>query len=231
MYEQFSLLDQLAADSVPAPAATTTIRHIRHEEIGGVYATQRRIILDAADLRIIGGDFEVMALDDNGDELDVITASDEAAAIQAFNNLVQKYAGPFQRAVNAAELIPGHRYTFAYLNEFGFPVAEKVTFHEMSFCTYAQHSDVVKFTVTPYRRRSQCSRTFHNKSLLIFDDWQDVDESATYEVLKEDEKVKVSRSKYSSFSASYIEDMEKLLTNPVMIYKNYKTGVNGKLYG
>ena len=228
MYEQFSLMEQLTAPSTAAPAAVTSIRCIRHEEIGGNYSTPRRIILDAADL---GTGFEVMALDDNGDELDVIATSDESAAIQAFSDLVKKYAGPFQQAVNAADLAPGHRYTFVYLNEFGFPVADKVTFHKMSFCTYAQYSDVVSFTVTPYRRRGQHIRRFYGKSLLIFDGWQSVDKSAMYEVLREDENITVSRSKYSCFSASYIEDMEKLLKHPVMIYKDYKTGVNGKVYG
>lgn len=228
MYEQFNLMDQLTATNATAPAAVTSIRHIRHQEIGGGYAMGRKIILDAAEL---GKDFEVMALDDSGEDLDVIIASDEVAAIQAFNKLVQKYAQPFQQAVNAADLIPGHRYTFVYLSEFGFPVAEKITFHEMNFCTYAQHSDVVKFTVTPYRKRGQYIQYFYGKSLLIFNGWQNMDKSAIYEIVKDDGNITVSRSKYSCFSASYIDDLEKIFQNPVLIYKDYKTGVNGKLYG
>ena len=226
MYEQFNLMDQLSAASAPA-----AIRHIRQEEIGGGYAMRRKITLSAADLRAIGAGFEVMALDGNSDELDVITVNDEAAAIQAFNNLVQKYAEPFQQAVNAADLTPGHRYTLVYLNDFGFPVAQKITFHGMKFCTYAQYSDAVMLTFTPFRKRGQYSCHFYNCSLLIFDGWQDMDKSATHEVLKDDGNIKVTRSKYSCFSASYIEDLEKAFTNPILIYKNYKTGANGKVYG
>ena len=191
---------------------------------------QRKITLNAADLRFIGGQFEVMAMDHNGDELDTITTSDEAAALVEFNGLVQKYAGPLQKALNAAGLIPGHRYTLVYLNEFGFPVAQKITYDSMSFTTYAQHSDVVKLVFTPFRKRSKYSQRFYNCSLMIFDGWQDMNENDISETIREDEQIKVKKSKYSCFSASYIEDLEKVFERPVMIYKDYKRGVNGKLY-
>jgi hypothetical protein len=203
---------------------------IRHEEIGGGYSMQRKITLNAADLRPIGGQFEVMALDSNDNELDAITAPDEAAALAAFDSLVNKYAGPLQKAMNAAHLVPGHKYTIVYLGEFGFPVSYKITFHSMSFTTYAQYGDVVNLAFTPYRKRTLYSRRFYESSLLIFDGWQQMDESATKEVLRDDGQIKVTRSKYSCFSANFIEDLEKSFQNPVMIYKNYKTGVNGKLY-
>ncbi len=206
------------------------INSIRHEQIGGGYTMQREITLNAADLRPIGGQFEIIALDHDGEELDSITADSEVAALVEFNKLVQKYAGPLQKALNAAGLVPGHRYTLVYLNEFGFPVAQKITFDSMTFTTYAQHSDVVKLVFTPYRKRSKYSKRFYNSSLMIFDGWQDMDESAIKETLKEDEKIKITKSKYSCFSASYIEDLEKIFKHPVMIYKDYKKGVNGKLY-
>lgn len=206
------------------------INSIRHEEIGGGYTMQRKITLNAADLRPIGGQFEVMALDHNGDELDSTTANDEAAALVEFNKLVQKYAGPLQRALTAAELVPGHRYTLVYLNDFGFPVAQKITYDSMSFTTYAQHSDVVKLVFTPFRKRSKYSQRFYNCSLMIFDGWQDMNENDISETIREDEQIKVTKSKYSCFSASYIEDLEKVFERPVMIYKDYKRGVNGKLY-
>ena len=203
---------------------------IRHQVIGGGYTIKKTISLDAADLRPIGGQFEVMALDHNGDELDTITADDETAAIAEFDKLVQKYAGPLQKALNAAGLIPGHKYTLVYLNDFGFPVAQKITFDSMTFTTYAQHSDVVKLVFIPFRKRSRYSQLFYNSSLMIFDGWQDMDESAINETLEEDEKIKITKSKYSCFSASYIEDLEKVFKSPVMVYKDYKKGVNGKLY-
>lgn len=204
---------------------------IRHEELGGGYTMRPHVILDAADLRSIGKQFEIVALDKDGEELEAVTADDEAAAIKEFDKLVDKYAEPFQKAVNAAGLVPGHRYTLVYLSEFGFPVADKVTYHSMRFRTYAQHSDVVELTVTRYRKRSRCSCLFHNQSLMIFEGWQDMDEDAISDTLKDDGTVKITKSKYTCFSASYIEDLEKVFVNPVMIYKDYKRGVNGKMYG
>ena len=201
-----------------------------HEEIGGGYTMQRHITIDAADLRNTCGHIEVMALTGDGDELDSATVTDEAAALAEFNRMLQKYAGPLQKAMNAAELKPGHRYTLVYLAEFGFPVAQKITFDGMSFTTYAQHSDVVKLVFTPFRKRSKYSRRFFNCSLMIFDGWQDMDENAINETVRETEQIKITKSKYSCFSASYIEDLEKVFKNPVMIHKDYKTGVNGKIY-
>lgn len=203
---------------------------IRHEEIGGGYTMQQEIILNAADLRPIGGQFEIVALDHNGEELDTATADSEAAALVEFNKLVQKYAKPLQKALNAAGLVPGHRYTLVYLNEFGFPVAEKITYDSMVFTTYAQHSDVVKMVFTPYRKRSKYSKLFYNCSLMVFEGWQNMDEKFIKETIRDDGKIKVMKSKYSCFSASYIEDLEKAFDRPVMIYKDYKRGVNGKLY-
>ena len=204
---------------------------IRHEELGGGYTMRPHVILDAADLRPIGKQFEIVALDKDGEELEAVTAADEAAAIKEFDKLVDKYAEPFQRALYAAQLVPGHRYTLVYLSEFGFPVADKVTYHSMRFRTYAQHSDVAELTVTRYRKRSRCSCLFYNCSLLVLDGWQDMDDSAISDVLKDDGKVKITQSRYTCFSANYIEDLEKVFVNPVMIYKNYKRGKNGKLYG
>ena len=181
---------------------------IRHEELGGGYTMRPKIILDAADLRPIGKQFEVVALDKDGEELEAVSVPDEAAAVAEFDKLVQKYAEPFQRAVNAAGLVPGHRYTLVHLGEFGFPVAQKITFHDTSFRTYAQHSDVVELIITPYRKRSKYTQLFYNTSLMIFKGWQDMDEDAISDTLKDDGTVKITQSKYSCFSASYIEDLE-----------------------
>ena len=204
---------------------------IRHEEIGGGYTMQPKITLDAADLRSIDGRYEVVALDHNNEELEAVTVADEAAAVAEFDKLVQKYAGPLQKAVNAAGLVPGHRYTLVYLNDFGFPVARKITYHSMRFKTYAQYSDVVELVFTPYRKRSKHSDLFYNRSLMIFDGWQDMDEAAISDVLKDDGNVKVTQSKYTCFSANYIEDLEKAFKDPVLVYKDYRRGTNGKLYG
>lgn len=202
-----------------------------HAEIGGGYTLRRKVIINAADLRPLGGQIEVAALIENGDELNRTTATTETAALAAFHSMVQQYAEPLQKAVDAAGLVPGRKYTLVYLSEFGFPIAEKITFHGCTLTTYAQHADVVRLTYTPYRKRSPRGRLFcGSSSLLIFNGWQDLPESATSETLKEDEKIKITRSKYESFSASYIEDAAALLKNPVLIFKSYQTGANGKVY-
>lgn len=202
-----------------------------HAEIGGGYTLRRKIIINAADLRPLGGQIEVAAITENGDELNSTTATTEAAALAAFHSMVQQYAEPLQKAVDAAGLVPGRKYTLVYLSEFGFPIAEKITFHGYALTTYAQHADVVRMTYTPYRKRSPRSRLFcGSSSLLIFNGWQDLPEQATRETLKEDEKVKITRSKYGCFSASYIEDAAALLKDPVLIFKSYQTGANGKVY-
>lgn len=202
-----------------------------HAEIGGGYTLRRKVIINAADLRPLGGQIEVSAIIENGDELNSTTATTEAAALAAFHSMVQQYAEPLQKAVDAAGLVPGRKYTLVYLSDFGFPIAEKITFHGYTLTTYAQHTDAVRLTYTPYRKRSLRGRLFcGSSSLLIFNGWQDLPESATHETLKEDEKVKITRSKYGCFSASYIEDAAALLKDPVLIFKSYQTGANGKVY-
>lgn len=201
-----------------------------HAEIGGGYTLRRKITINAADLRPWGGQIEVAAITENGDELNSTTATTEADALAAFHSMVQQYAEPLQKAVDAAGLVPGRKYTLVYLSDFGFPIAEKITFHGYTLTTYAQHADAVRMTYTPYRKRSTRSRLFCGDSLLIFNGWQDLPEQATHETLKEDEKVKITRSKYESFSSSYIEDAAALLKDPVLIFKRYRTGANGKVY-
>lgn len=202
-----------------------------HAEIGGGYTLRRKITINAADLRPLGGQIEVAALIENGDELNHTTVTTEAAALTAFHSMVQQYAEPLQKAVDAAGLVTGRKYTLVYLSEFGFPIAEKITFHGYTLTTYAQHADAVRLTYTPYRKRSTRGRLFcGSSSLLIFNGWQELPETATHETLKEDEKIKITRSKYESFSSSYIEDAAALLKDPVLIFKRYRTGANGKIY-
>lgn len=201
-----------------------------HAEIGGGYTLRRKITINAADLRHLGGQIEVAAITENGDELNRTTVTTEADALAAFHSMVQQYAEPLQKAVDAAGLVPGRKYTLVYLSDFGFPIAEKITFHGYALTTYAQHADAVRMNYTPYRKRSIRSRLFCGDSLLIFNGWQDLPESATHETLKEDEKIKITRSRYESFSSSYIEDAAALLKDPVLIFKRYRTGANGKVY-
>ena len=65
-----------------------------HAEIGGGYTLRRKVIIDAADLRPLGGQIEVVAIIENGDELNSTTVTTEAAALAAFHSMVQQHAEP-----------------------------------------------------------------------------------------------------------------------------------------
>lgn len=203
-----------------------TIRTIGHEELKGGYTMGRKIIIDACE---IFGEFEIMAMYENGEELESKTVSAEIKAIKVFEDLFLRYAEPLQCALYN-KLQPGKRYTLVYLNEFGFPVAQKITFHSMRTTTYAQYSDVMEMIFTPYRKRTQYRKLFYNCSMMIFEGWQDLKEEEIKETLEDNKNVKITKSKYGCFDSRYIDDLENCFKNPVVIYKNYKTGVNGKIY-
>lgn len=201
-------------------------RTIKHEELKGDYTMEKKIIIDACE---ISGEFEVMAMYEDGEELESKTVTTESEAIKVFDELFLKYAEPLQCALYN-KLHSGKKYTLVYLDDFGFPVAEKITFHSVRSSTYAQHSDVMEMIFTPYRKRTQYRKFFYNCSMMIFEGWQDLKETDIKETITDNDKVKVTKSKYGCFDSRYIDDLENCFKNPVVIYKNYKTGVNGKIY-
>jgi len=204
------------------------MRTIKHTELGGGYTHKRKIIVDTCELA--GGEFETMALDTEGNELTCKSSTTKAGAIVDFNNALLEYAEPLQKAILNARLVKGGKYTLVYCNDFGFPVSVKITFEFIELTTYAQHSDVVKMLFVPYRKRKMRGKYFYNMSVMIFEGWQDMKEEDTKTVLKDDGVVKTTISKYACFDSRYIDDLEKVFKNPVVIYKDYKTGVNGKIY-
>ncbi len=199
------------------------MRTIKHEELK---TGKRKIIIDAAEAF---GEFEIMAMYEDGAELESVETSTEAEAIKVFDEMLLKYAEPLQKALYN-RLEEGKKYTLVYLSDFGFPVAQKITFHSMKCATYAQYSDVIEMVFTPYRKRNQYRKYIYNCSLMIFEGWQDVKEEDTHETLKDNESVKITQSKYTSFDSRYIDDLEKVFENPIVIYKDYKVGKNGKIY-
>ena len=201
-------------------------RTIRHEELKGDYTMEKKIIIDACE---ISGEFEVMAMYEDGEELESKTVTTEIEAIKVFDDLFMKYAEPLQCALYN-KLHSGKKYTLVYLNDFGFPVAEKITFHSVRSSTYAQHSDVMEMIFTPYRKRTQYRKLFYSCSMMIFEGWQDLKEEEIKETLEDNKNVKITKSKYGCFDSRYIDDLENCFKNPVVIFKNYKTGVNGKIY-
>ena len=204
-------------------------RQIKHIELFGGYTKKRKIIIDAAE--VFPGEYSVMAMYENGEEIEEEITHTGKEAIDFFYQMAEKYMEPLQRAVFTAGLERG-KYTLFYLNDFGFPVCQqKVIFERAEFTTYAQYSDVVKLIFKPYRKRNLYQKYFYNCSLSIFEGWQNLKEEDTKEVIKEDSQVKITRSKYGCFDGNYIKDGNSILKNPVMIHENFKTGVNGKIYG
>lgn len=192
-----------------------------HAKLGGGYTQRREIIIDAADMREYGeSGFEVAALTEDGDELDMERCDTAEQAKAAFDALIQKYAGPLQRTIASADLQPGGRYTLVFHNEFGFPVAQKVTFWGYAMRTYAQHSDVVQLTVAYRGGKTQWLKLFIGyEPLLIFRGWQELPESALWDVKRSSGDTTMRVSKYGSFSDQYIEDALHILKDPVVIYR------------
>lgn len=204
------------------------IRRIRHTEINGGYTGRRKIIVDACEL--FPGKYSVMTLYEGGEELEEVEPTTESEAIKEYNRMMEKYLNPMQKAVFTSSLTPGNKYTLFYLNEFGFPVCEKITLEGIEYTTWAQFADVVKLVFKPYRKRKLYQKYFYDQSFSIFEGWQDLREEDTKIVLKDNDQVRMTRSKYTCFSANYIKDGNALLKNPVLKYENFKTGVNGKIY-
>lgn len=192
-----------------------------HAKLGGGYTQRREIIIDAADMSEYGeSSFEVAALTEDGDELDMERCDTAEQAKAAFDALIQKYAEPLQRTIASADLQPGGRYTLVYHNEFGFPVAQKVTFWGYAMRTYAQHSDVVQLTVAYRGGKTQWLKLFIGyEPLLIFRGWQELPGSALWDVKRSSGDATMRVSKYESFSDQYIEDALHILKDPVVIYR------------
>lgn len=203
------------------------VETLKHEELKGGYTMGNKIIIDACKFY---DEYEVMVMYEGGEEIECYRVATADEAIKKFDDMVQKYAEPLQKAIYSANLVPGKKYTLVYFNDFGFPVAQKVTFDSVKLTTYAQYSDCVKMCFTPYRKRTRWYKYFYNCSIMIFEGWQDLKEEDTKEVISNDVTVKTVRSKYACFNPSYIDDIEKILKNPVVIYKDYKKGANGRIY-
>ncbi len=199
-----------------------------HAEIGGGYSMGPVIIIDAAYIAPV--EIEVIALYENGDEIESQITDNETDARHIFSEMLQRHAEPLQKAFAEADLKPGKKYTIFHLGEFGFPVAQKITFHKMELTTHAQYRDAVKLTFTPYRKRKEYYQYFYSKSFIICDGWQDIDEKNIKNTLTDTPKVKTTITKYGCFDRRYIDDAEQYLKNIIAIYKDYKTGADGRQY-
>ena len=204
------------------------IKRIAHQELGGGYADGPRYTIDTAELG--PGMFETMVFRNNGDELDVLRSDSEEGARKDFSELLQKYAGKVQNTFLKADMKPGERYTIFCLNEFGYPVAQKIEFKSMKLTTYAQHWDVVEMIYRPCRRQKIYKKWFYSGSFAICKGWQELPENFGFEMLQSSSGATISRSKYGCFDARFFEDMKAVIRDVLAISEDYQTGVNGKVY-
>lgn len=131
-------------------------------------------------------------------------------------------AGELQKTVLSANMQQGKKYTLVYLNEFGFPVADRIVFHSFSICKYVQFTDAVKMTFKRYRKRSYDACFFYDQSIAIYEGWHELKKDDTYNKVKESDKVTTWKSKYSCFDAAFFTDMVARLGKPVAEYRNFK---------
>ena len=93
----------------------------------------------------------------------------ELDTVEEFRRFYIENAEPFQKAIINAKLTIGNKYTLVYMNEFGFPVADKIVFKGVSPCQYAQYTDAVKITARRARKRSDVYINFYDCSLAIYE--------------------------------------------------------------
>lgn len=138
--------------------------------------------------------------------------------VDEFRQFYIENAEPFQKAIINANLIVGNKYTLVYMNEFGFPVADKIVFKGVSPCQYAQYTDAVKMTARRARKRTDERITFYDCSLAIYEGWKELPDEVSHVKINDHLK----QSKYSCFDARYFEDCVEYFGKPVVEYRNFK---------
>jgi hypothetical protein len=176
------------------------------------------------------GEFKTVAKYENGAILQELTAQTANEAARNIHKVFNDYAEPRQKAFFNAGLVEGEKYTIMCMSDFGFPVTIKCKIIGVEYTTYAQHSDVVKVCCIPYKSRKARAYLFYSGSVIIFKGWQELKEEDTYNIEEVRENCIMRRSKYGCFDPRYFEDVLKKLKNPVVVYKEYKSGANGKAY-
>lgn len=141
------------------------------------------------------------------------------------------HAEPFQKAMIDADLQPGGKYTIFYLNDFGFPVTRKITFHGMWPCQYAQYTDAIKIEFREFRKRSDIVTTLYNCSVAIYEGWKELNREDVQKKVSDQNGVEVWQSKYGCFDARFFEDGLTALGKPLLVWKNFKTReTDGKVF-
>jgi hypothetical protein len=142
----------------------------------------------------------------------------EPDTVDEFRQFYIENAEPFQKAIINAKLIKGNKYTLVYMNEFGFPVADKIVFKGVSPCQYAQYTDAIKITAKRAIKRSDVYINFYDCSLAIYKGWHDLSEEVTHNKISDN----LRQSKYSCFDARFFKDCVEHFGKPVVEYRNFK---------
>ena len=130
----------------------------------------------------------------------------------------------FQKAIAelvvSGKLVPGNKYTLVYLNDFGWPVSQKITLYSTQETSYVQYDDAVLFVFKPYKKRKLYQQCFCNCSLAIYDGWLDLDRHVGYQVEKRGE-VTIRKSLYDCFDARFFTDSIESLGEPMFEYRHF----------
>lgn len=190
-----------------------------HEEImlGGTYG--RKIILDAAEIE--PGRFEVLAMDEEGSEVDSITVDAADKLRPAFADLLDRLGHPLQAAFYRAGMKKDMRYTLVMLNDFGFPVALRLTFTSATLTTYAQYPDAVSMIFTPVKKRLSRYMYLYNHSFLIYSGWRELKDSIAYNASQDGSTV-TRMSKYACFDERFIDDIKQEWPDFIVAYDHDK---------
>ncbi len=203
------------------------MKSYRKVEIGKGY--EKKITIDISD---VFGEYEVIAMNEEYDDLDLKRFDNLDEANKYFDELVEKYMGTIQKLIYDTNLEIGKRYTLIYCDEaMGFPVARQITLEKISYKPYAQYDDNVtlEYKLKNHRKYSYMSH-LHRISFSIFDGWQQIPDSVIWETISENAEVRTRKTKYLCFDARYMEDANKAMKNPVVIYDGSVVGVNGRRY-
>jgi len=142
----------------------------------------------------------------------------EPDTIQEIRQFYIDNAEQFQKAIINANLIIGKKYTLVYMNEFGFPVADKIVFKGVSPCQYAQYTDAIKLKARRARKRTDMYINFYDCSMAIYEGWNDLPETVSHEKVGE----YLYRSRYACFDARYFDDCVNYFGKPIVEYRNFK---------
>ena len=146
----------------------------------------------------------------------------EPEVLQEIRKWYVDHAEPFQKVLLSAGLKSGKKYTLVYINEYGFPIAQKITFKKMYPCQYAQYTDAIGMEIHEYRARHDSIHYFYNCSLAIYEGWKELKREDISECVVNNYNMQVWKSKYCAFDARYYEDAVKVLGKPIFDYRNFK---------